>query len=591
MTRPTVTIARNSLASALVVGTVLAVDPAGWFAFTAVKWLVTTTLAAAVVALTAWTGTWRRPDRRSAVLLALFLGWLAVCAALGADPRYAWLGTPERHAGWLLWIICGGLFLCAVPLRAITDGLVVAGSVLAPVLLIDAGGHPIVASGTQRLTGTFGSAAYLAAACTLIAPVALGVALDAELTRWRRVLGWVAAAGGLFGIVGSGTRGAWVAGIIIAFGCTWKWRRSRVTATVIAGAAIVIVVAALLTPVGRRIGDIGDRDAGGGVSRLDEWRVAAAVIAEHPIVGSGPEGYRINFRDGVDAAYERAHGRDPQPDRAHNGLLDTAAVGGVPAAALLLALVVVVSITIRRRVAGLVNPSATGAAIGLAAYVLQQQFLFPLAELEPIVWMLAGAVAIPSDGRTAVHRQRIAPARIGVVTCSMLALAAAWWGTRDVLADRAAARAIAATDRTIAVDEARKAVALRGDEVRLQLLLARVSADPAEQRSAFAAASEWSPDDPILLVRHAEFLAATDPAAAILRLQLLLGRDPDNATLHALLGTADARTGDAAGAEREWLRALDLAPDSTGPRANLITLYRQQGRDTEANQLEDVGNR
>ena len=585
------TIARDRLASVLVVGAVLAVDPAGWFAFTAVKWLVATTLTAAIVALTAWDATWRRPDRRTAELLAVFVGWMAVCAALGADARYAWLGTPERHAGWLLWVMCAGLFLCAVPLRAITDGVVVAGFVLAPVLLIDAVGHPIVRGETQRLTGTFGSAAYLAAACTLIAPVALGVALDAELSRWRRLFGWVAAAGGLFGIVGSGTRGAWVAGIIIVVACTWKWRRSRVTATVVAGAAIVIVVAALLTPVGRRIGNIGDREAGGGVSRLDEWRVAAAVIANHPIVGSGPEGYRIDFRDGVDAAYERAHGRDPQPDRAHNGMLDTAAVAGVPGVALFLALVVVVAINIRRRVNGLANPSATGTAIGLAAYVLQQQFLFPLAELEPIVWMLAGALAVPSVERAPVRPRRFVPARLGTLTCSLLALAAAWWGTRDVLADRAAARSVAATDRSVAVAEARDAVAQRGDVVRLQLLLARVSADPDEQRAAFANATEWSPADPILLVRHAEFLAATDPAAAVQRIQQLLDHDPNNAALHALLGTAGVRTGDEATAEREWLRALDLAPSSTGPRANLVLLYRQQGRDREANELEDIGNR
>src|SRR3546814_15208205 len=67
--------------------------------------------------------------------------------------------------------------------------------------------------------------------------------------------------------------------------------------------------------------------------RSEEWRIAARALADHPIAGVGPEGYRIAFADAVDADYQRAHGRDQQPDRAHAAPLDVALAGGLPALA------------------------------------------------------------------------------------------------------------------------------------------------------------------------------------------------------------------------------------------------------------------
>lgn len=604
MSRPATIDARNLAVTLLVGGTLLAADPGGWFAFAPIKWAVVTTLTLAVLALTTWQRAWVRPEPRVAAIIGVFICWLGLCAVLGADPRYAWLGTPERHAGWLMWALCAALFLCALPLQPIVDGVVLAGVGLVPVLLFDAASHPLVASGTQRLTGTFGSAAYLGAACTVIAPVAFGVAADVGASPWRRRTGWIAAASGVFGIAGSGTRGAWVAAVVVGGAWGWRNRRSSQLPRILGCTAAAVLLAALMTPVAQRASSVADDRAGGGATRFDEWRVATAVIGEHPVFGSGPEGYRVTFRDGVDAEYERAFGRDPQPDRAHNGFLDIAAIGGLPAAALFAGLISVVAITIRQRRRAAWRATSLGAAIAVVTYLAQQQFLFPLAEVEPVVWMLAGALAAPArrepGSHTGIHsdavgRRPATPPRtlFAVATTAIVAAAAlgsAWWGARDVRADRAAAAAVAAPDRAAGIVAARKAVALRGDQVRLWLLLARVTTDPAEQQAAFDRAAQWSPDDPILLGRQAEFLSATDPAAAVDRLTDLVRLDPFNAQLHNLLGTAFARTDQLDAAERAWLVALDLAPGAPGPRRNLITLYRQQGRTADADKLEQTGN-
>jgi tetratricopeptide (TPR) repeat protein len=437
------------------------------------------------------------------------------------------------------------------------------------------------------LTGPFGSAAYLGAACCLVAPAALGVALDERRRpRWRWAAA-VSAASALFGAVGSGSRAAWLALLVVGCVTGWRARHNRSLPKIAAAAALIIALAALATPVGSRVASTADSTAAGGVSRLEEWRVGVATLAHHPLVGAGPEGYRIVFRDGVDAAYEREHGRSVQPDRAHNGLLDIALAGGVPAAILYAAFVVTAAMSVRRRLlATAPSPALLGALAAITAYLLQQQLLFPLAELEPVLFLLAGGVVC--SGQPTVRLSRLG-ARTGAAAAAVLAVAALWWGARDIAAWHAAHAAAGAQDRAKAQRHALDAISWRGDEVWLHLLAARSAPTPEAALAAVDDALALSAGDPIALLRRQELLVTLDPAAAFEELHDLVADDPNNAALQLLYGTAAVRTGDEAIAERAWLRALDLAPESPGPRHNLITLYRGQGRDAEANALEDAG--
>lgn len=570
------------LAALTVSLTIVAFDPAGWFAFAPVKWLVVTAGGMATFAAGLWSGTLTRPSRTVGALLCVWLGWLAVCAAFGADPRYAWLGTPERHAGWLMWLLCAGLFVSGVPWSSVADGLVAAGVVLVPVLVADAFGHPVIASGTERLTATLGSAAYLGAACALILPVAVASALDGAGTRRRRRVAAVAALSAMFGLVGSGTRGAWVAMVVVGGVFVWRRRWDRRTWGVVAAAALIVVLAAATTPVFDRGSTALDTGVAGGVSRLDEWRVGLHALNAHPVAGVGPEGYRIDFADGVDRAYERAHGRYPLPDRAHDVVLDMALIGGIPGAAVYVALLGAIGVAIRRR---RWSGPALGAVAALAMYLLQQLFLFPLAELEPVVFLLAGSLACPTSNE-------LRPRRPVAVLVAVVAVGALVAGGLDVVADRTARDAIRAAargDMLAARSAARRAVSLRPDEVRLRLLQASVAATPQLALPAIDAALRWSPD-PVAVVRRAEALSTTDPARAVTEISVLVERDRLNGQLQLLLGNAAVRAGDTDLAERAWLRAFDLAPLSEAPRRNLIALYLQQGRVAEAGRLEAGGN-
>ena len=557
--------------AALVAGAILIYDPAGWFGFVPAKWATMTALAPLLIAAVCWH---RRPriDRSLAIVGLAFLAWLAFAAAVGLEGRYAWLGTPERHAGVLMWLVCAGLFVCAPRLRALGFGAVIAAVGL------------LFAIGQQRgsrLSGTFGSAAYLGAACALLLPLTIGLAMSVPVhKRWR-----IAATVGSFGLiamlVGSGTRGAWI-GISLAAALA-VWRGWRPRAVWIGLGVIVAVASFVFTDSANRVTQAFDSTQAGGAGRVDEWRVGLRTLAHHPLTGVGPEGYRLAFREGVDASYERAHGREVQPERAHNVLLDTALTTGIPGLFLYLGLLFSVGRLVWRKAVASDSTLIRGAAIGLAAYQLQQLFLFPLSELEPIAWMIAGSiVAMPTPQR----KPGMVPRALVAVGAGAIAIFAGFWGFRDIQADRAAWQAVQAHDRGDAAGTRRHladALAARDDEVRLQLLAVNASFDNDVVTAALARAQQLSPLDPIVIRDVADnALRTSKPTEALRVLRHLVDDDPNNAYLQQKLGTAAAIANDFKTAEQAWTIAEDLAPKNPSPPAFLASLYEHQGRNSEA---------
>jgi tetratricopeptide (TPR) repeat protein len=337
------------------------------------------------------------------------------------------------------------------------------------------------------------------------------------------------------------------------------------------GAAVLVIAAACLAP---RLGDVLERSEGSG-SRFDEWAVAARVIAEHPAIGVGPEGYRIAVSEGIDRHYERTYGRDRVlPDRAHSGPLDVAVAGGVPAALAFCALIGFVG----RRALGLLRAAGptAGIAAGTIAYSLQQLLLFPVAEVDPIWWLLAGIVvaAHSTTAPSLAPANRHRPVALGAVLLAPIALVA---GVLDVAADRLAHRAVTDADTTSAIDSAERAVDLRPDDLRYRMVLAEILGRRSTLADIDAAirqadlALDWSPHDPIAADVHASFLLdranvtgdLADVRAALNAWQHLVHRDPLRARWQLQLGRAAALAGDVRSARDAWTIATDLSPDDS----------------------------
>ena len=565
------------LAGALVVGAVVVADPSGLAPFGPAKWAVISTLGFATAAAALWWGR-TRLHHRSLRAWGVLLGFFTLGTSFGGDVPTALLGQPDRHLGLITWVLFALLFLAGQQIVGADDRRSVMRASVVAALLLGAWcvwelvlGRPIdLDTNSRRLTGPFGSAAYLGAATTLLIPISLGMALDRTAhRRWRAVAGF-AAVTATTGLVGSGSRAAWcaalVASVVVVIAVRPPVRR------LLAIAAVAAIAVLLLAP---RLGDVVDRSAGAS-SRLDEWAMATRVIASHPFVGVGPEGYRIAVSEGVDRSYERAYGRDRVlPDRAHSAPLDVALAGGLPAAAISVALVGFVcwrAVTLMRH-----RPALAGLGAGVVAYSLHQTLLFPLAELDPVWWLFAGIVVTARpEPRPMVHMRSRRIVGAGAAGVAVVALVA---GILDVSADRLAKQSLATDDIDVAVSNAERAVRLRPDVVRYRMMASVVLAERGTLAGIDAAieqaeaALRWSGDDPVALDRDASLLldravVTGDPgdvAASFAAWRHLVERDPVRARWQLQLGRAAALAGDVETARAAWTAATDLSPDDPVP--------------------------
>jgi O-antigen ligase len=587
----------------LVVGSLLVFDPWGWAVFGPAKWTVVTT--ATLVAF-AFVLRRRVPVHRSSVLLWLgFLVWGVVVCVFAVDPLYTWIGTPDRHLGLLAWVL---FFLLFIVGQAIdyddSTGYVVRAAVVA---LIGIGAYAVLelldaapvalASSTSRLGGPFGSAAYLGAACALLVPIAVGAVVDGLGSRIWRIASGFSVVMGIVALVGSQTRAAWLgvaAAAVIAIVTVRPWLRRLRWIPLAAGVLLVAVV--IVSPAGARVRSVFDAGNPEARGRLAEWRVATSLIVARPVLGAGFEGHRIVFPGEVDAAYERAYGRQVTPDRAHSGVLDVGVTTGVPG--MLVYILAVVWLLGRSvRAARSRRPVLIGIAAGVVAYLVQQQMLFPLAEVDPVFWLMAGiVVAATAKGDRHVETQR---SSVGSVIAAVLAIALLGLGLLDVRADQLAGQALTASvgggDAT-ALERADSAAALRPDSIRYPVVAGGVAAatgTPGGIETAVARidkALDISPRDPILLIRRASYLldlarntgSDADLDRALSAWADVAGSDPNNADVQLQLGVVLALAHDAAGAEQAWLRAETLAPASVAPTANLVRLYAAAGLTADA---------
>ena len=198
---------------------------------------------------------------------------------------------------------------------------------------------------------------------------------------------------------------------------------------------------------------------------------------------------------------------------------------------------------------------------GVIGYLVQQQFLFPIAEIDVIFWLLAGIVVANTGpmvtrgqaaggrgdpagiavggggGRRSARRSR-RPPRVGFPTQS-------------------AAAATATTDR---------ATSLRPDSIRYWLAAADASAGNGDLPAATGRldrALSISPLDPILLATKGRILLAIagstgseeDIDRVVAFYEELLAADPNNAQNQLRAGTAFALAGAPAAAEDAFLVA------------------------------------
>ena len=412
--------------------------------------------------------------------VAVYLVVLAVATAASRAPAVSALGSYGRYGGLatiipaiaIAWLFAEGLARSPRHRHHALGAIAVSGLLGALYLWsqqlgLDAWGwlepwdqaprHPPGALGNSNFSG-----AHLALAA--MPTIAL-----ASSARGRARAVWVAVgAAVLSGVAVSQSRGAMLAvgaGLIV-LAAGRSTRRTLVIGALVSAAAIGIV--ALATNDGGSDELFGTRTWG---ERVDLWEVALRGAADRPILGGGPDLFRLTFEEHAGSGLARVVSDEP-----HNVLLDHLDGAGFLGAAAWLGVVAAAAVTARRRTdRGAVAWSAMG-----AAYLAQSMVSIDVVPLALWGWVaLGGAVATKSVSAGA----RSPIVAVGAAAATIVIVLVALGPFRADMAHRRGIEASNAGDVERALFQLGQAVDRHGWEPRfhrrlgIQLVLASRSGD------------------------------------------------------------------------------------------------------------------
>jgi tetratricopeptide (TPR) repeat protein len=252
------------------------------------------------------------------------------------------------------------------------------------------------------------------------------------------------------------------------------------------------------------------------------------------------------------------------------------------------------------------SPIRVGFGAAALAYSIQQLALFPLAELDPLFWIMVGAISVTS-GSAALASAPSLPARIDrpiAVGLTGIAAFAFVVGIFHVSADRLARDAADEQEPDVAARLADRAVDLREGVVRYRLLAASAHAASGTLAGIDRAidetqtALEISPGDPIVRRQAAsyEFARARitgeqhDVDTALATYAGLVADDPYCFDCQYGLGLAASLAGDTARARRAFEAADELAgPGVVAAREALDRLEDVEATDARRQDGADDG--
>lgn len=390
-----------------------------------------------------------RLDRRVAIALGS-LGGVVIASAMTAgwvfEAAFYDLYADMPLVQWLAFLAVFAIAAClrtgAAPLRRALGAAVVVGTVLAAVAVIQ--------QVTIAHVWVFGSTGYNVTVLAALVPVACGLAGSAESATARA--GWYGATAvvlvtlAVFLGTTMGTIAAVFAAVVSVAahpalhvaGAGWRTvvrRVAAVMAVAMLGGALVATVPAL---GGRWVNPESvsafDKNV---VGRVYMWQGAQAMVAERPLLGFGPAGYRMSAAEylapeALQFGSDRPGDIDPavySPQSPHSLVWDVGTRLGLAGVAAFVGLFLAWALALRDRrrdadeIRSLRLPLAGGFVTGLFSLTVNPP-LFAIGLFLPAAAGLAIAPArsASTDGEAAGFAARRAAAVIGVV----LAIVAGW---------------------------------------------------------------------------------------------------------------------------------------------------------------------
>lgn len=392
-------------------------------------WLYGIVLPSALLLLLNWPLV---AGRRRLWLIAALLGWLVLSALSRGGAWADWWGHPQRADGvlmhglyallaWAAWQ--WGQRDAAWPRKLalavlLGGGLTALTGVLQQLHLMGVpNGNAFSGVSATPFGGTLGNRGYMGGAMALLLPLGLwGMTL---LERRQRPWALAANVLMLWALLGSITRGAWLAGLLAVVALLWltrgRWGKGWRTA-LLTGAAFFTVSLYAFDNM-RAFGE-GEFGLLGGSGRAPLWNSALVGIEQRPVFGLGNLGlYEAMNSRSADELFRESGipgtltsgflNTDPtQPpsmdyrtpegqkknltlsiSKVHNEYLDYALTYGLPATVLFVSLLLS---GIWRSAAA--RPALSAALVGYATYLLTWPDVVRFA---PIAWFVLGLALLP----------------------------------------------------------------------------------------------------------------------------------------------------------------------------------------------------
>jgi O-antigen ligase len=379
----------------------------------------------------------RFPD----VAVVVFILLTAVATLTSVDPLTSLHGEQLQRAGFISFAAIAAGYLVArttiasiARLQMLMTAVAIGASVVAFYGLVQWWGFDpiwdVLPNG--RVIATVGQPNWLGAYLVITIPVTIAVSFTAR-SRIARIGLAVSAVAQATVLVTTLSRASWL-GLVTAaiFAATliiakaWSRGAVRMATVSISAAAGVVAVLALLVVTGplantnpvERALSATNLDAFDIRQHLALWEVGAAITADHPLIGTGPDTYAIVFpayRDDVIEPYYADYLSQFRPESPHNVYLAVAAGAGLVALCSLLVafaggLAIVARAARKHRSGHILLISVTAAGVG---HLITDAFMTMDVATTSLMWvLLAGGIAIDSHNTAEAHRTAISTDRV-----------------------------------------------------------------------------------------------------------------------------------------------------------------------------------
>jgi len=372
--------------------------------------------------------TWRQP-RYKASIAAACVGVVTIAATLASvEPRISWTGSYEWRQGAFTSLACLVVFLAAAwqPQVREWQGLLLGAIELTSIMVAGYGilqyigldPLPWQPSAAGRAFSTLGHPNFLAAYLVLVIPV-VGAHLLSAVSWPARLFRSTVLGANVLCLYLTFSRSGWLGlltavGFVAALQLIYSRRRSWWLVGI--GCAFVILAAsslvAYLDPAGLVSRSplepvhsfLRGKSATAHVRALT-WSGVWKLIADRPVLGFGPETFRLIFPRAFPPLLSIYGGAAAAGDHAHNELLDWALNTGLLGVAAYVSWFATVMWTGLRSLSDIADNAQRTLLIGLLAamvgYTVQNQLSFVTIAPMSYFWMIAGwAVAISQSATT-----------------------------------------------------------------------------------------------------------------------------------------------------------------------------------------------